>query len=166
MADVRVTVEECAVRLWREGQALYVEPPCLEVLAPVLRTWARACAPAADGALRVGRRRERLFELETYGGQPVLRCWMGLAPAVLGALNLKGVRYRVRRGLNQAPLAVPPGGRAARTLVDRSVLQFVAAHDRGLVRYGHGQVQPALLAAQMARAWPTWTAFRPSSRPN
>jgi hypothetical protein len=50
------------------------------------------------------------------------------------------------------PLAEP--GRSADTLLDRPLLDLVAEHDRGLVHYNADCVQPALLAVQLAKAWP------------
>jgi hypothetical protein len=140
-----------AVTLWRERQFLYVSPPNIDLLQPVLQTSALSCRP---DTLRVGRRREMLFEEETYGGEPVLRCWAGLTPVVRAALRLAGVSVRFKGGLVQAPLPPPAQETSSRPSVDRPVLEFVQQHDRGLVRYDADQVSPCCLIAQLAKAWP------------
>jgi len=38
--------------------------------------------------------------------------------------------------------------------LDRTVLEFMAAHDRGAIRIGSARVRPGLLIAQMLQAWP------------
>jgi hypothetical protein len=85
MASTVSSTSAPTVTLRREGQFLYVSPPNIDLLRPVLQTSALFCRP---DTLRVGSRREMLFEMETYGHEHVLRCWAGLTPVVRTVLSL------------------------------------------------------------------------------
>lgn len=142
-----------AVEICREGQFILVRPACSQILGRVLATVARAATLAPDGCVRVGRRRQALYTLETHMGRRVLQCWAGLAPVVLAALYK--ARCEVTPGpLYHRPLLLPrASGRAG--LVDLPFLELVARHDRGVIRYASGMVDPVRLVAQASRAWPT-----------
>jgi hypothetical protein len=151
MATIVSSTSAPTVTLRREGQFLYVSPPNIDLLRPVLQTSALFCRP---DTLRVGRRREMLFEVESHGGEPALRCWAGHTPVVRTVLSLAGVQVQVKGGLFHPPLPPPAPKTSSRPPTDRAVLEFVQNHDRGLVRYGADQVSPSCLIAQMAKAWP------------
>jgi hypothetical protein len=143
-----------AVSLWRNGQFLVVSPGDETVLQQVLRTRPWSYRASADGTLRAGRRREPLYEVEAFCGDPVLRCWAGLTPAVTATLRLCGHPLTVVGGLYHGRLSLPTDRKVLGSMVDLPVVEHVARHDRGLVRYDADQVDPAKLVAQVARAWP------------
>ena len=140
------------ISVWREGQFLYVDPPGDGVLRGLLRTTAWSCRPTQDGAVRAGRRLEPLYEVEQCGGRAVLKCWAGLTPVVLAVLKLERREPKTVSALFHTELPQPAG-----SLTDHAVLDFLGRHDRGLIRYHRGAVEPARLVAQVARAWPDRT---------
>jgi hypothetical protein len=143
-----------AVSLWRNGQFLVVSPGDETVLQQVLRTRPWSCRASADGTLRASRRREPLYEVEAFCGDPVLRCWAGLTPAVTATLRLCGYQPTPVGGLYHGRLPLPSDLKLLASLADRPFLEHVARHDRGLIRYDAEQVDPAKLVAQVAKAWP------------
>ena len=106
--------------------------------------------------MRVGRRVEALYQIEKYAGRPVVRCWAGLTPVVLTALAMERRRPRFLGGLYHAVLPPPEAGRRG-SATDAAFIELVARHDRGLIRHRTGAVDPVLLLAQLARAWPDRT---------
>src|SRR5262245_1936293 len=77
-----------AVRLWRDGQWLVVEPAC-EFLVDILRT--AGCPARGDHLLEVARSWQPLFDREDYDRSGVLRCPAGLTAAVLTAIRRAGL---------------------------------------------------------------------------
>jgi hypothetical protein len=142
------------VSVWRDGQFLVVSPGDEAVLQRVLRTRPWSCRASEDGTLRSGRRREPLYELVPFAREQVLKCWAGLTPAVTGTLRLCGYRPAIVGGLFHGRLPLPADKNLLDSLADRVLIEYVARHDRGLVRYDAHQVEPAKLVAQVARAWP------------
>jgi hypothetical protein len=146
--------ETRTVRLWREGQTLFVQPTCEKLLRRVLRTAAHASSRNVGGSLEVAPRDEKLFEVEPYGGKLALKICMGLASVVLAALELKGVRYHFQGGLHHAPLPVPADKKGNGELGETGLLDFVARHDRGVIHYDAEQLQAARLVARVVKSWP------------
>jgi hypothetical protein len=139
------------VTMRREGQLCTVDAGCEKVLRPILRTRVRRCQQILDGSLAIERRTQVLYEHDTIGYTPVLRFWSGLAGPVLTALRQADIRVELAGGLHHAELQVPAPNK---TLPDLAVLEHIARHDRGLIRYDAHSVNLVYLIAQIARAWP------------
>jgi hypothetical protein len=154
MARATPAADGKTVSVWRDGQFLVVSPGDEAVLQQVLRTRPWSCRASADGTLRSGRRREPLYELQPFAHEQILKCWAGLTPAVTATLRLCGYQVTMVGGLYNGRLPLPTDKNVLDSLVDLPVVEYVARHDRGLVRYDADQVEPAKLVAQVARAWP------------
>jgi hypothetical protein len=115
------------------------------------------------GGLRVAAAPVCLSRERPGADGPALCLPAGLGPAVRETLRRAGCRVEDR---GQAPPPLPPPDLTRRGwfgAVDRTLLDAVRHHDRGLVRYGPG-VDPALLIAEVALAWPGLTVTVPVAR--
>jgi hypothetical protein len=152
---VRVGQGAPYVTLRRCGATVQVEPACEEVRR-ALRTAVHVAHQVPGGGLRVFAAPVCLSRERPGADGPALCLPAGLGPVAREALRRAGCRIEDR---GQAPPPLPPpdlarlGGLGA---VDRTLLDAVRAHDRALLRHGPG-VDPALLVAEVARAWPDLT---------
>jgi hypothetical protein len=86
-------------------------------------------------------------------GEPALTFWAGLEPAARAVLTRAAHRIETI-GLSH-PLPAPRPARLGRLDVyDQPLLDCVYRHERALVRYCPEEVDPVLLVAQVALAWP------------
>jgi hypothetical protein len=116
-----------------------------------LRTREWQCQQRHDGSLETSRCGEILFESDFYFHLPVLKFWSGLWPVVLTGLQQAGINVELEGGFQLGSLQLPA---PSNTFPDRAVLEHIAHHDRGLIRYDAQSVNPVYLVAQIARAWP------------
>lgn len=139
----------------RFGQFVFVTPPVPELEERFSTVYHGAASdpdlgfcviPVADPLVR---------PVELNDGRPAQQAFAGLRPLVVEWLRSAG--YAVTEtGPRLAKLPPPDYARLKRwKLVDRGVLDFLHAAERGLIRYDRrGKVRPARLVAQMALAWP------------
>jgi hypothetical protein len=141
---------------------VWVEPACEEVRR-ALRTAVHVPYQSPGGGLRVAAAPVCLSRERPGADGPALCLDAGLEPVVREALRRAGCRIENR---GQAPPQLPPPD-AARLeglgVIDRTLLDAVRHHDRGLLRYGPG-IDPALLIAEVALAWPGLTVTVPVAR--
>ena len=140
-----------ASAIWRDGQCGYVDAASEHLLRRALQTRACRCHQDPDGTLVVHRRRHALYTREPYMDEPALKFGAGLLPAVYAALCQAGVSVSFRGGMHRAKLPLPAWGKE---LPDRPLLEHVADHDRGLIRFNAETIRPLVLVEQVARAWP------------
>jgi hypothetical protein len=155
LAETLITPVRQVVSVERRGQAIVVQPPCAEVFA-VLRTMKHVYASRHGVGGRTVKITGDLFKVENEFGKPQTILAAGMESVALHLLDSAGfeVTYSVETLL--PPRIIPaPDVAAARRLgpVDRAMLKFVHAHDRGLVRFKAGAVRPARLIAQIALAF-------------
>lgn len=142
------------VTIAREHQRLFIEPECEGALD--LLTTTRLVVADADGAgTRVERATERLWD--RYGRFDPPSCPAGLEPALI--LLLRRAGYRVHRHIciDTIPVELPePDLDAARTAetIDPTFLDFVRRQERGVVACDRRHVDPVILIAQAALAYP------------
>ncbi len=147
-----VSVERC-------GQAIVVKPACAEVFA-VLQTVKHVYASRRGHGGRTVKVVQDLFKIEADFGGPQAILPAGLEAVALHLLEQAGFDVNFSNETVLPPRAIPvPDVVAARRLgpVDRSMLNFVHAYERGLVRYRVGAVKPARLIALLALAFPDMT---------
>jgi hypothetical protein len=137
----------------KEGQFLEVSP-ALDGLKQVLHTSIHV--PHADdrGYLTMRKVASQLYRERSDEGVPVLECFAGLLPIVLRFAESAGYAARIQR--KEAAVLPEPDYSSTENLplLDRGFLRCVQLHDRALVRYDPSAVDPALLVAQVALAWP------------
>lgn len=98
----------------------------------------------------------RFYQKRESLGRTEYRFPTALEPVVREALRRADCEVQIR---GEAPGALPEpdeAGLAQLGVIDRVLLDAVRRHGQALVRLGAG-VDPALLVAQLARAWPTKT---------
>jgi hypothetical protein len=150
------------VTLRRCGATVQVEPASEEVRR-ALRTAVHVAHQVPGGGLRVFAAPLPVYRERPWADGPALCLPAGLGPVAREALRRAGCRIEDR---GQAPPPLPPPdltrleGLGA---VDRTLLDAVRRHDRALLRHGPG-IDPALLVAQVARAWPGLTVTVPVAR--
>ena len=150
------------VTLRRCGATVQVEPACEEVRR-ALRTAVHVPYQVPGGRLRVFAAPVPVYRERPWADGPALCLPAGLGPVACEALRRAGRRIEYR---GQAPPPLPPPDLTRRGwfgAVDRTLLDAVRCHDRALLRYGPG-IDPALLVAQVARAWPDLTVTVPVAR--
>jgi hypothetical protein len=89
-------------------------------------------------------------------GEPALTLWAGLEPAACAVLTRAG--YAIETMGRGRPFPAPRPARSGRLDVhDPLLLDGVYRHERALLRYAPGEVDPVRLVAQVALAWPKKT---------
>jgi len=141
------------------GQSVGIEPirqQLLEDLARSFYTERHEYIPDDRHGHRLARRGDPLFRVvDDPAGEKVVSVCRGLVPLVIERLRQRG--YQIEK-----PYKLPPPLcsfdigelRDKFERVDKEFLETVRLHDRAVVRYSRGRVQPAKLIAQMAVAWP------------
>jgi hypothetical protein len=141
------------VNLRRHGQFLDVSPP-MECLTALRSARHRAgCLPAGYLAWVAPETTKISSTVDTRFG-PARRVWAGLEPAVVRVLADTGCEIR-----SDGPTAELPAPDwttlHSLQLNDLAMLETVRQHERSVIRYARSAgVDPALLIAQIAIAWP------------
>ncbi len=168
-----VDVHVPSVRVWRAEGGLAVQPPCLDVLNPILTVRRLTAGPAAGGPA-VGRADEALYRVVSADHDPWLVCPVGLRPAVVAALQRAGRTVGVETGYcapadpgrvallrrqgylfdgDAFPFDELPPPAVGRAHAQPGLLDHVRRRDRSLIVHGPG-VDPVVLVGQVAAAWP------------
>src|SRR5262245_22194772 len=148
-----VHTEEIApgkVHVWRdlrEGQTLCVEPAHEEILSNILVTSRWSANIADDGKVGARKTRQPLYEIRNEGETQLLTCWAGLAPVVRAALRASGLQPF--GGLYHENLPLPAEKNGPLAWID-----FIAHHDRGVIRYAKNAIDIADVIALIAIYWP------------
>jgi hypothetical protein len=155
LAGTSITPVRQIVSVERRGQAIVVQPPCAELFA-VLKTTKHVYASRPGHGGRTLKFAQNLFKVsdDFEGPQTILPA--GLESVALHLLERAGfeVRYSVETVLPPRTIPIPDFAAARRVgPVDRTMLELVHDHDRGLARYKAGAVRPARLIAQIALAF-------------
>jgi hypothetical protein len=145
------------VTLRRAGQLLEV-CPAPRLLARLSSSRHTAVGDPERG-YRIDKKIEPLFGLrEGLGEDAVLVCQAGLEPVIRYLLAGAGVRVHEEGPTTREPPPAPnQAGLSRFDPLDHALLACARQHDRALVRYDPGQIRPARLIAQLARAWPDRT---------
>src|SRR5262245_44398690 len=138
------------VHVWRdlrEGQTLCVEPAHEEILSKILVTSPWSACVESDGKLSARETRQRLYEIRNEGKSKILTCWAGLAPVVRAALRANGLQPY--GGVYHEKLPLPAEKNQPLAWID-----FIAHHDRGVIRYARNAIDIADVIALIAIYWP------------
>lgn len=138
-----------SVELRRVGQYLTIRPAMPE-LAPVYHTIKHIVGDEG----KVVAAPFPLLNEDDYLGQRRTWGYAGLEPIVQELLEKAGYQVRL---VGHRPEKLPVPDRDSLKgfrNVDVGALTLIRQHDRGLIRYDPGHVQPYRLIAQIAKAWP------------
>ena len=137
-----------AVTVVRDGRHVHVLPP----VEAVRRVLVSAGIVVRDGVsgLALGWRQTPMAAVHADGLS--FATLAGLEPAVVLACERAGYAVRLM-GERPGPLPMPVLDPDA----EPAVLEFVRAHDAGIIRHAPGRVNPARLVASVTRAWPALT---------
>jgi hypothetical protein len=141
-----------AVTVVQEGQELFVESECGEVLS-LLETMKHTVRVDRKHGTRLVPASEPLWQQFDDHCTPHLPA--GLAPALFALLGHAGYTVKNDRMTDTlpTPLAEPDFGRAP----DRPLLEFIQSHERGMILLDRSMVDPVGLIARIAQSFPTAT---------
>jgi hypothetical protein len=143
------------IKMWRAGQYLHLSP-AVRGLERYVCAGRHQPLDDPDHGLRVEKWPYPLvWEQKARGGRlHFSQCFAGLEPLVRECLEEAGCRVVM---VGKWPSELPPpmsDNLDDFEAVDTPALELVRRHDRGLIGYDPGHVRPAVLIAQVARAWP------------
>lgn len=152
--EINETTSAAKAQIFRCGQFREVRPFC-RPLAHMLRTIVHIAAPHADRSLQVHARATDLYEAVEVIGKPGLAFPAGWEPVAHRLLAGEGFAVETISPA-RAPLSLPELGHLHRLdVVDPALFDCVQEQERALIHYAGDHVDPVILIAQVALAWPT-----------
>jgi hypothetical protein len=147
------TTTRQTITLGRQDNHLCVDPATPEVIDSLLAT-THSASQVPGSAFELHQEPILLGELRSEVGHEVLYTKAALEPVVRTALARAGYDIRAY-GTALGELPAPDlGNLQLWDHINPSVIEFVRAKPRGIIRNGYG-VDPSRLTAQVALAWPT-----------
>lgn len=108
-----------------------------------------------DNSIRIDRESLDFCRETTLPEYPMM-IHVGLEPAAVRLCERESYQV-LRTGFRPPPLARDPNSNGFHSPRYADAVDFIAAHDSGLIRYPWGTVEPAEIIAEVARTWPALT---------